>query len=199
MNSRYCWLVTLYGSISNSGTATVCAANSLSQPKVSESRGRPRVTEPAGMRNFLIKRQLMQHVSQSFKMHQPVFDGHLKQSSQRETVAGRGNISEISSRQLFVQRAAGSVHIVVHIAQGRPIRRNVGRQTSAHGIDAESKEPVKLGLHTLQTEDTIPEQIPVERFEVSDIKDNPVALRDRPLVEEFAANNIKERVASAAS
>jgi hypothetical protein len=87
----------------------------------------------------------------------------------------------------------------VHTIKRRPIGGNIGGQSSADRIDAEGKEPVQLGLHTLQTEDTIPEQIPIERFEVSDIKDNAVALRDRPLVEEIIADHIKELVALAAS
>src|SRR6202041_1688003 len=92
-----------------------------------------------------------------------------------------------------------SVHIWVHTIKRRQIGGNIGGQPAADRIDAEGKEPVQLGLHTLQTEDTIPEQIPIERFEVSDIKDNAVALWDRPLVEEIIADHMKERVALAAS
>jgi hypothetical protein len=132
-------------------------------------------------------------------MHQPVLDSHLEQSSQGEAVAGRGITSQISSRQLFVQRGTGSSHIVVHIAQGRPIRGYVGRQASIDRVNAKGEEPVQFGLRTVQSEDAIPEQIPIERFEVPDIKDDAVALWNRPLVEEVATNDVEKRVTLTAS
>ncbi|MFZ0956316.1 MAG: hypothetical protein WAN60_08230, partial [Candidatus Sulfotelmatobacter sp.] len=131
--------------------------------------------------------------------HQPVLNSYVEQSSQRETVAGRGITSEISSRQLFVESRARSVHIFVYTIESRPISGKVGRQASIDGVDAEGEEPVQLRLHTLQAKDAIPKQIPIERFEVPDIKNDTVALRNRPLVEEVATNNLEERVTFAAS
>jgi hypothetical protein len=141
----------------------------------------------------------MQHVSQSFEMHQPVLDGYIEQSSQGKAVTSFGITSEISARELFVESRPGSVHITVHMIERRPISGNVSGQASVDRIDAEGEQPIQFGLRTLQSEDAIPEQIPVERFEVSDIKNDAVALRDRPLVEEVVTNNAEERVALAAS
>jgi hypothetical protein len=45
----------------------------------------------------------------------------------------------------------------------------------------------------------MPEQIPIERFEVPDIKDDAVALWNRPLVEEFATNDVEKRLTLTAS
>ena len=51
------------------------------------------------LRNLSIKRQLVQHVRQSFGVHQPMLDGNVEQRAEREAIEGRsGESLEIGQR-----------------------------------------------------------------------------------------------------
>jgi hypothetical protein len=58
----------------------------------------------------------------------------------------------------------------------------VRRQPSADRIDAKSEEAIELRIEYLSLQNTRPEKIPVESLEVTEIKDDPVPLRNRSLI-----------------
>jgi hypothetical protein len=53
-------------------------------------------------------------------------------------------------------------------------------------------------MKTLKAEEVLAEQVPVERLEVSYIEDDAMTLRNRPLIEEFSANQAEKFVAALA-
>src|SRR5579863_1894366 len=141
----------------------------------------------------------MQHIGQGFEVHQPVLNRHMQKRAQRKTVAcGRIKLKE-SSRKLFVETYAGSHYILAHIIEVRPIRRHVGGQAPLDRVDAEGKKPIMLRMYALHAKHAISYQVPVERFEMSDIKNDAVALGNRPLVEGLAADDAEERITLSAS
>ena len=76
----------------------------------------------------------------------------------------------------------------------RPVRWLVGWQPTIHRIDAESKQLVELCVKWLDAESLSGNQIPVERFQVPQVKDQPMPLRNRAVIEGFGADQRKQGI-----
>src|SRR5580704_10318816 len=112
----------------------------------------------------------MEHVGEGLDVHQPMLDRDIEQSAKRKTVACRRICVEDSLLQMLIECAAHVAYISSNRINRGPVRGQVGRKTTAYGVDAEGKQPVKFRSEAPQSEDALTQQIRVERFEVSQIK-----------------------------
>src|SRR6266851_3004940 len=62
-------------------------------------------------------------------------------------------------------------------------------------VDAEGKELIKFRMETGSPENSLPEEVPVERLQMPDVKDDAMPLGDGTLVKKFGPNQIKQTVA----
>jgi hypothetical protein len=88
-----------------------------------------------------------------------------------------------SARNGMIQLALQSLGISIYFFAFRPVRRLVGRQASANGIDSKSKKLIKCGVKGLQAKRSLRQQIPVESFNVPNIKNDAMALGNRPIIQ----------------
>jgi hypothetical protein len=88
-----------------------------------------------------------------------------------------------------IQFALQLLVVPVNLFPLRPVRRGIGRQAATHGIDSKRKKLIEAGMERLQPEGTLREQIPIEGFYVSNVKDNPVPFGDRPPVQRILAHD----------
>jgi hypothetical protein len=70
----------------------------------------------------------------------------------------------------------------------------IGRKTAVDGIDAEGEELVEMRIEGGQVAQTLIEQIAVERFQMANVKHDPVALADRPFIQKFGFDDGEQRV-----
>jgi hypothetical protein len=67
----------------------------------------------------------------------------------------------------------------------------VGWETTIHRIDSERKKTIKFRIEWLQVQHPFPKQIPVERFQMTYIKDNAVAFANRTVIQSFGLNDVE--------
>jgi hypothetical protein len=115
-------------------------------------------------------------------MHEAVLDGHVQHLHQ----------VRVSFLRPFQRAFHGAVQFLahaplvpLHFVAPRPIGRRVRRQSAAYRIDAERKQLIEGWVEGPQTKCAVREQIPVERFNVSHVKNDAVPFRDRPVVQCF--------------
>ena len=133
----------------------------------------------------------MQHVGQGFDMHEPVFDGHVEQSGEWEIRRGRRNRNRVV-RQFFVESGAILSYVILTSSMEGHCRLIAG-QAAVHGIDTESKEVIELGMKSFQAEQRA-QKIPVEGFEVTDIKDDAMAFGDGALIDRIGIDDGKKLI-----
>ncbi len=83
---------------------------------------------------FAVERQLVQHVAERLEVHQPMLDGHLKQSAMFKD--GEARIIRHRVLKLAVQRLAQPSAVFANMFPRGPIARLVRGQFAIHGIDA---------------------------------------------------------------
>ena len=100
----------------------------------------------AHSRSF-IHRQIVQQVRQRFRVHQPMLDGHMQQSSVAISAVRFAARAE-SACSAFVSVAfATCVQLYFSTCDdARPIRRHVRWQAAVDRIDSEGKELVELRI-----------------------------------------------------
>ena len=135
----------------------------------------------------------MQHVCQRFRVHQAVFDGDIEQSAERKSVSA-GGIGIQRLRQFLVQGDANFSNILPHCGNRWPLRRLIRRQSTADRIDTESKQTIELWIKTFQSEHTIMQKIPIECFEMSDVKNDAMALGNGAIVKRIGIHDGKKLV-----
>jgi hypothetical protein len=128
----------------------------------------------------------VEHVRQSFGVHQPVFEGHVEEKL-RYGLPG----------EAFIQTLSYSLSVSAHFLDGRPIRWLVTRQPAIYRIDSKGKELVKFGVEGLGAESRS-QQVAIKSFEMPDVENNPVALRNRPVIERFRPENLEQAIGSGA-
>ncbi len=84
------------------------------------------------------------------------------------------------------------------VLERRPLVRLVGRQAAVDRIDAEREQLVVSGIRARQVEQTLIEEIAVERFEMPDVEHDPMPFGDRTFIQEFGLDDIEEGVGDAA-
>src|SRR5277367_6632205 len=84
--------------------------------------------------------------------------------------------------------------ILIHFGPLGPIRGLVRRESTVYRIDPEGEQMIKSLIERAQSKSAFAQQIPVEGFHMSQVKNNTVALWDWAVVHGFAANNGEEIV-----
>ena len=84
---------------------------------------------------------------------------------------------------VIVQLATRALDVVAHRVEPWPVGWQVGGRLARRGIDAGLEQPVERRIEGGQVEHAAAELVPVERVEMPDVEDQPVPVRDRPLVE----------------
>ena len=69
------------------------------------------------------------------------------------------------------------------LGEAGPVSGLVSRKPAAHRIDAKGKQPVKLLMARSKAQGMTSDQVPVKCFEVADVENDAVPLRDRPVIE----------------
>src|ERR1700731_176883 len=111
----------------------------------------------------------MQHIPEGFGMHQAVLDGYFEHRSQLRVAfvwLAQGLVYR------FVQLVAYGMHVGGNFITLRPVRRSIGRQSAADRIDAKRKQLIKGTLERPYAKCSFGEQVPVKRFQMSDIENN---------------------------
>ena len=145
--------------------------------------------------NLFFRRQPVQHVSQRFRMHQAMFDGHVEHL-QRVRMAFLGPLQRMFDGA--VEFFAHALLIAGHFRQRRPILRWVRGQSAADGIDAERKKFIKSPVERAQTKGALREQVPVKRLDMANVENDAMSLGDGPIVEGFFANDLEKFVGACA-
>src|SRR6266403_1954072 len=140
---------------------------------------------------FALDRQLVQHVAQRFGVHQAMFDGDIEQAAMFEAL--QAGVFRSGRPQRVVQRAAQSGRVAPYFFWRWPIFREVIRQTSLHGIDAEGEESIEIGIERSKSE-WLKEKVPIECLQMTQIENNTVALGNGTVVEGFGPDNFKQFV-----
>jgi hypothetical protein len=129
-------------------------------------------------------------------MHQPVLDGHFEHGCQlRMSIGGAAQ----SMTNNLVQLALQSVIVAIDFVTIGPIRWLIGWQASANRVNAKRKKLIERRMKRLQPKSPLPQQVPIESFHVPDVKNNPMALGDRPIVNRIFANDSKNFVCASSS
>ncbi len=88
-----------------------------------------------------------------------------------------------------VECFAQAIVVRFNLGTSWPVAGLIVGQASAYRVDAEGKQPVERGMKPCQTKRALCEEIPVEGFQVAQIKNNPVALGNWPVVNGFGPHN----------
>src|SRR5664279_1290816 len=90
----------------------------------------------------------MQHVGQSFDMHQPMLNRDVEQCAQREAAARLRIRSSDCLLQMLVQSAADTAYVVADGVLRGPVGGEIRGQSATDRIDAEGKQAIKSGTNT---------------------------------------------------
>jgi hypothetical protein len=75
-----------------------------------------------------------------------------------------------------------------------PVRGLIRRKASTDRIDAEGKQAIEFTIGVGRWQESPTQQVPVERFKMSNIENNPVPLRDRTLVQRIGSNDTEKGI-----
>src|ERR1700685_2716880 len=145
--------------------------------------------------NFPICRLLMQHVRQRLRMHQPMLDRNFDHREQQRMPFRR--IGK-RSRDRPIQFIAQSLVVRIDLFALRPVRRLIARQSSADWVDSKRKQLIECLVKRLQPERPLRQQIPVERFDVPNVKNDAMPLRDRTVVQRLFTHDLEQVVGALA-
>src|SRR5262249_34867815 len=79
--------------------------------------------------------------------------------------------------------------VALHVGKFRPVGGRVLGQASTDRVNAEGKKLVELALEGLQSKSSLGEQIPIECFDMANVENDPVPLRDWTIVDRFVAHD----------
>ena len=113
--------------------------------------------------------ELVQQVGESLDVLQAVFERDVDQLVGGELQNG-------------VDLGAGAAHVGADFGNARPVARVVLRQLAGGGVDAACEQGIEDRVDRGQTQAGGADLVPVEGFEVAQVKDEAMARRDRPLV-----------------
>jgi hypothetical protein len=72
----------------------------------------------------------------------------------------------------------------------------IRRQAATYWIDPESEKLIECRMKRLQPECTLRQQVPIEGFHMANVKNNPMPLGDRPVVNRVFSNDAKQFVSA---
>jgi hypothetical protein len=126
-------------------------------------------------------------------MHEPMLNGNVQQSVESEAIA----LAPCIAHQLVVEGIADLANVLADTIERGPVRSLIGRQSSPDWVDAKGKQSIKLWMETSQAKHVLVQKIPVKRFQVADIEDNPVAFGNWAIIHSLRLHDLKQRVAPA--
>jgi hypothetical protein len=94
-----------------------------------------------------------------------------------------------SARDRLIQLAFELVVVAIYFSSRRPIGWLVGRQATAYRIDSKGKKLIEGRVKRLQPKAALRQQIPIEGFDVTNIKNNAMPLGNRAVVQSIFAND----------
>src|SRR5258707_273367 len=131
----------------------------------------------------------MQHVGKSLYMHQAVLYRHIQ-----KLIAFRGRLS----CEGIINAATRGYDVIAHALNGWPIFRLIRGKPATNRIDAESKKAIKLRIERLELQYPFPQQVPVERLQMTDVKHNAMPFGDRAFINKFRFYNAEQFIRLAA-
>jgi hypothetical protein len=78
--------------------------------------------------------------------------------------------------------------------QRRPVFGAIGRERCSYRVDPEGEEPVEVRMERRHAAYGLAQQISFEGFQVPQVKNNAVAVWDRPFVERIAAHDAEQTI-----
>jgi hypothetical protein len=121
-------------------------------------------------------------------MHQPVFDSDIEQAAMFET--RKTGIIRSEGAQRGIDRFAQSRVVTLYLLDPGPIFRLVIRQAPVDWVNAEGEELIEIRIERRKSQRS-KQKVPIESFEMAQVKNDTVALGDRAVVECFRPDNFK--------
>jgi len=132
-------------------------------------------------------------------MHQAVLNRDLQQQADRELLPGRGGYVGKLSLEAMVERTPGASDVVSDVREGWPVLGLIGGKSTTDRINPERKEAIVFRVQGVDRENAVSQQIPVERFQVTDVEDDAVSFRDGTFVKRILPDETEELVGAGAS
>lgn len=124
-------------------------------------------------------------------MHEAMLNRHVKECSIGKKRFSGSQCAETS--QGFIKSLAYAPTVIFHPSDAWPISRLVGREAAIHGINSEGEELVERGVMRLEA--CCPaEKVPIERFEMAEVKDQALTFGDRAAVERIRKQQRKQGI-----
>src|SRR5882757_5620129 len=82
----------------------------------------------------------------------------------------------------LIQLTLQSLIVTVDFIALGPVRWLIGRQAATYRVDSECEKLIEGRIKGLQPECALRQKIPIEGFDVADVKNNPMPLGNRPVV-----------------
>ena len=131
-----------------------------------------------------LQRQLMQQIRQRLRVHVAMFDHDVEQFVDARV---------LRFAKCGVQFVAHLIAVAIEHLDRRPVARLIARQFAVDRIDAEREQVVQCLARIRQLEFRR-EQVPVERFQMSDVEHHPMPLGDRAFHDELGFHQREQRV-----
>src|SRR5579872_1011557 len=133
----------------------------------------------------------MQHVGQRLNVHQAVFDGDVEQSLNRKLAGHSLGLLGCALQQFFIECSADIPHVVANGVERGPIRGLIRWKAATDRVDAEGEEPIEFRVETLKSESSFVEQVPIKGFEVPDVEDDAMTLRNGAIVDRGCLHDVE--------
>ena len=145
--------------------------------------------------NLFICRQPVQHVGERFGVHQAMLNGHVEHLHQMGMAlfgARKGMFD--GAIEFFTDARVVARYFLAR----RPVFGLVFRQAATDRIDAEGKESIEGRMEGPQPEGALREQVPVEGFDMAQVKNNAMPLWNGPVVQCLFLDQLEKFVGSRA-
>ena len=140
-------------------------------------------------RNFSVGRELVQHVRQRFRVHQPVLDRHFQHLRQQRVPSdGCASARAIALVQLFAQPVRCSDRFLrgpaspTGLSVGKP--PPIGSMPNANSLS-------KVFVERSHSEGPFCQQVPVKRLDVADVENDAMAFGNRPVIHGLFPNDLE--------
>ena len=147
------------------------------------NRNGTRTSEPVPNAHLPVGRQAVQDICKCLGMHQPMLNRNVK------------NLLCCSVQNL-VKRTTNACVVLEDFVHRRPVGRRIVWQLPGGRIDPEREQLVKVCLEWGHAQFAPADQIPIECFQMAQVKDEPMAFRDWPLVQRVRPYHREQRISS---
>src|SRR6266849_2387493 len=112
----------------------------------------------------------MKHVGERLGVHQPVFDGDVQQCGLRLV-------------ETAVQGFSNPLVVTTQFLESWPVSWLVRGKAASDRIDAKGEQLVEFRMERLEPQNSLSQEVPIERLQVPKIEDDPMSFRNGPFVE----------------